>query len=189
MAQKMKSRPKSVQKCILHSCLFSFTTMQQKIWNPFLQRGVNDSDRNVWVSAGWVHASGLFPFWHLYLSYALLVRGLVKTLGISGAQGCNLSESNFIICLRFPQTRPEKHCLLQWGQWRNKNFLVERRNVGIIDFKLNRERWDIGSSSLSSGSTTWRTESCCEGIGGHAGGNLSFVNTNGRLSDIWRSLH
>ena len=29
------------------------------------------SDRNVRVSAGWVHTSGLSPFYYLYLSYAL----------------------------------------------------------------------------------------------------------------------
>ena len=34
------------------------------------------------------------PFQHLYLNYAL--SGLVKTLGISGAQGWNLTELTFL---------------------------------------------------------------------------------------------
>ena len=131
--------------------------------------------------------TGLSPFsiWHLYLSYARLVNGLVKTFSISGSQGWNLTESIFVRLYHLFEVskNPTRETLLG-----SKFFLVECRNVGTIDFKLNGERWDIGSSSLSSGSTTWKTESCCEGIGVHAGRSLFFVNINGRLNDIWRSL-
>ena len=49
--QKMKSRPTFIEECILHYRLFFFTENLEPIVN-ILQHGVNDSDRNVRVSAG-----------------------------------------------------------------------------------------------------------------------------------------
>ena len=68
MAHKIKSCLIFVEECILHYCLFSFTTMQQNATEDLepiiniLQCGMNDLDRSVQVSAGWVQASRFFSF-------------------------------------------------------------------------------------------------------------------------------